>query len=181
MSRGTVAQMLSLPLKQVKLGWDDANAVLRITLSVRPIQCFSLSVLNELKTVLAHIDEMPSDTVRQLVVCSDVAGVFNFGGDLSLFVLLARARSRCGLVMYGRLCVDLVHWLEGAAGRGIHTLALIKGDALGGGLECVLPMHRVVMECGASAGFPETLFNLYPGMAPGTSSPAAAASRLPPR
>jgi DSF synthase len=66
--------------------------------------------------------------------------------------------------MYGRKCVDLVWWMENAAQRGVHTMALVQGDTLGGGLESVLPFHRVIFERGAQAGFPEVLFNLFPGM-----------------
>jgi DSF synthase len=77
---------------------------------------------------------------------------------------MVRSKHLAGLKLYGKLCVELVHWFEMAAERDIFTLALIKGDALGGGLECVLPMHRIIMESQAEAGFPEALFNLYPGM-----------------
>jgi DSF synthase len=93
-----------------------------------------------------------------------VTGVFNFGGDLALFVLLVRARDLDSLRMYGRRCIDMVWWLEHAAERGVHTTVLVQGDTLGGGLESVLPFHKVVFERSAQAGFPEVLFNLFPGM-----------------
>jgi len=41
---------------------------------------------------------------------------------------------------------------------------LVQGDTLGGGLESVMPFHKVVFERSAQAGFPEVLFNLFPGM-----------------
>jgi len=41
---------------------------------------------------------------------------------------------------------------------------MVFGNALGGGLESVLPFHKVIFERGATAGFPEVLFNLFPGM-----------------
>lgn len=41
---------------------------------------------------------------------------------------------------------------------------LAQGDTLGGGLESVLPFHKIIFERGAQAGFPEVLFNLFPGM-----------------
>ncbi len=66
--------------------------------------------------------------------------------------------------MYGRRCVDLVWWMENAAQRGVHTTVLVQGDTLGGGLESVLPFHKVIFERSAQAGFPEVLFNLFPGM-----------------
>ena len=102
--------------------------------------------------------------VRHLVLSSDVTGVFNFGGDLALFVLLVRAQDIDSLRMYGRRCIDLVWWLENAAARGVHTTVLVQGDTLGGGLESVLPFHKVIFERSAQGGFPEVLFNLFPGM-----------------
>ena len=58
----------------------------------------------------------------------------------------------------------MVWWLENAAERGIHTTVLVQGDTLGGGLESVMPFHKVIFERSAQAGFPEVLFNLFPGM-----------------
>jgi DSF synthase len=58
----------------------------------------------------------------------------------------------------------MVWWLEHAAERGVHTVVLVQGDTLGGGLESVLPFHKVIFERSAQAGFPEVLFNLFPGM-----------------
>jgi DSF synthase len=54
--------------------------------------------------------------------------------------------------------------METAAMRGVHTTVLVQGDTLGGGLESVLPFHKVIFERSAQAGFPEVLFNLFPGM-----------------
>ena len=102
--------------------------------------------------------------VRHLVLTSDVTGVFNFGGDLSLFVLLVRAQDVESLRLYGRRCIDMVWWMETAAQRGVHTTVLVQGDTLGGGLESVMPFHKVIFERSAQAGFPEVLFNLFPGM-----------------
>ena len=46
----------------------------------------------------------------------------------------------------------------------MHTTVLVQGDTLGGGLESVMPFHKVIFERSAQAGFPEVLFNLFPGM-----------------
>jgi DSF synthase len=54
--------------------------------------------------------------------------------------------------------------MENAANLGIHTTVLAQGDTLGGGLESVLPFHKIIFERSAQAGFPEVLFNLFPGM-----------------
>ena len=46
----------------------------------------------------------------------------------------------------------------------MHTVALIQGDALGGGLEMALACHTIVAEEGVGMGLPEVLFGLFPGM-----------------
>jgi DSF synthase len=117
----------------------------------------------ELQRVFSDISENPG-LVKHYVMTSDVPGVFNFGGDLSLFVLLIRARDIESLRMYGRRCIDLVWWMENASKLGVHTTVLVQGDTLGGGLESVMPFHKVIFERSAQAGFPEVLFNLFPGM-----------------
>jgi DSF synthase len=137
--------------------------MLTARMGVRPIQCYSLGALAELQQVFNDISATPG-LVRHFVTASDVPGVFNFGGDLSLFVLLVRARDLDSLRLYARRCLELVWWWENAANLGVHTTALVQGDTLGGGLESALLHHTVIMERGAQAGFPEVLFNLFPGM-----------------
>jgi DSF synthase len=158
-----IAALLSRPYKHVRLEWGSDLRVLRARLAVRPIQCYSLALLGELRRIRDDIAANPG-LIRHFVMSSDVPGVFNFGGDLALFVLLARAGDAESLQLYGRQCVELVWWMETTAELGIHTVALIQGDTLGGGLESVLPCHKIVAERGAQMGFPEVLFNLFPGM-----------------
>ena len=155
--------LLGRRYKFLRLEWNDELGMLRVRTCVKPIQCYSLAGLTEMQRVLDDIAAAPG-IVRHLVLSSDVTGVFNFGGDLALFVLLVRARDLDSLRMYGRRCIDMVWWLEHAAERGVHTTVLVQGDTLGGGLESVLPFHKVVFERSAQAGFPEVLFNLFPGM-----------------
>ena len=160
---GGLPEILSRPYKYLRLEWTGELGMLRVRTCVKPIQCYSLAGMTELQRMLDDIAENPG-LVRHFVLSSDVAGVFNFGGDLALFVLLVRAQDIDSLKMYGRRCIDLVWWMETAALRGVHTTVLVQGDTLGGGLESVLPFHKVVFERSAQAGFPEVLFNLFPGM-----------------
>lgn len=161
--KGGVAALLGRPYKTIRLEWSSDLRLLRVRTCVKPIQCYSLAAMAELQQMLADIAANPG-LVRHFVMTSDVPKVFNFGGDLALFVLLVRAGDIESIRLYGRMCVDLVWWMENAASRGIHTTVLVQGDTLGGGLESVLPFHKVIFERGAQGGFPEVLFNLFPGM-----------------
>jgi DSF synthase len=51
-----------------------------------------------------------------------------------------------------------------SAGLPVVTIALIQGQALGGGLESALSCNVLVAERSAQFGLPEILFNLFPGM-----------------
>jgi len=158
-----VAGLLGRPYKTIRLEWSSDLRLLRVRTCVKPIQCYSLAVMGELHRMLSDITANPG-LVRHFVMTSDVPRVFNFGGDLALFVLLVRAGDIESLKLYGMRCVDLVWWMENAANLGVHTTVLSQGDTLGGGLESVLPFHKVIFERSAQAGFPEVLFNLFPGM-----------------
>ena len=155
--------MQARPYKTLRLEFNPELHLLRVRTSVKPIQCYSLAAMSELQTLLSDISANPGQ-VRHFVLSSDVPKVFNFGGDLALFVLLVRAGDVESLKLYGQRCVDLVWWMENAANLGVHTTVLCAGDTLGGGLESVLPFHKVIFERSANAGFPEVLFNLFPGM-----------------
>ena len=155
--------LMSRPYRYIRLEWSSALSALRVRTCVTPIQCYSLGAMAELQRVFSDISESRG-TVQHFVMTSDVPGVFNFGGDLSLFILLIRARDEESLRMYGRRCIDLVWWMEMASQIGVHTTVLVQGDTLGGGLESVMPFHQVIFERSAQAGFPEVLFNLFPGM-----------------
>jgi DSF synthase len=158
-----VAGLLGRPYKTIRLEWSSDLRLLRVRTCVKPIQCYSLAAMGEMQQVLDDISANPG-LVRHLVMTSDVPKVFNFGGDLALFVLLVRAADIESLKLYGRRCIDLVWWLENAADIGVHTTVLSQGDTLGGGLESIMPFHKIIFERSAQAGFPEVLFNLVPGM-----------------
>jgi len=98
------------------------------------------------------------------VLASRVPGVFNLGGDLSLFTRLIEAQDREGLLGYGRACVDVLYRNYTGHGLPITTISLIQGECLGGGFEAALSSDVLVAERQARFGFPEILFNLFPGM-----------------
>ena len=104
------------------------------------------------------------DALQYLVLGSRYPGVFNLGGDLGLFVERIRARDRATLVRYGDACVEILHRNLNALDLPLITIALVQGDALGGGFESLLSFDVVVAERGAKFGFPEILFGLFPGM-----------------
>src|SRR5690606_688377 len=108
-------------------------------------------------------DQRAPGQLRHFVLAS-AAGAYNLGGDLDLFMRLIRAGDRGQLLAYARRCVEGVHHVHTGFGGDVHTVALIQGDALGGGLEMALACHTIVAEEGVGMGLPEVVFGLFPGM-----------------
>jgi DSF synthase len=109
--------------------------------------------------------EGQSYPVRYYVGASRSQGAYNLGGDLALFMLLIKTGDRVALARYAEKCIDNLY------GRITHygsptltTIALVQGDALGGGFECALSSDVIVAEESAQMGLPEIMFNLFPGM-----------------
>lgn len=123
---------------------------------------------------LAHTGgtvECPSDAgpdaaapLEYAVLASRVPGVFNLGGDLDLFTRLIEAQDRQGLLAYGKACIDVLYRNYVGHGLPITTISLIQGECLGGGFEAALSSDVLIAERQSRLGFPEILFNLFPGM-----------------
>ena len=137
-----------------------------------PRPCFNLELLRDLAkfcrfvsdtegTVVYRGEPMP---VQYTVLASGAPGVFNLGGDLDLFIQLIERRDRVGLLNYGKACIDVLHHNYTGHGLPITTVSLVQGECLGGGFEAALSSDIIVAERQSRFGFPEILFNLFPGM-----------------
>ena len=135
--------------------------------------CFNLGLLKDIRehdTALAesgglvHVDGDWCQA-RYYVGASRSPRAYNLGGDLALFMLLIKARDRGALANYAGKCIDnLYARIHNYGCPGLTTIALVQGDALGGGFECALTSDVIVAEESAQMGLPEIMFNLFPGM-----------------
>jgi DSF synthase len=98
------------------------------------------------------------------ILASRVNGVFNLGGDLNLFMKLIQAQDYASLLNYGRACINVLYRNYISHGLPIMTISLVQGECLGGGFEAALSSDVLIAERSARFGFPEILFNLFPGM-----------------
>jgi DSF synthase len=137
-----------------------------------PRPCFNPQLLRDIRTyydMLTHTNGVVADGIEQhpieyVVLASGMPGVFNLGGDLDLFRHLIDKRDRAGLSVYGRACVDVLYRNYIAHGLAATTISLVQGECLGGGFEAALSSDVIIAERSARFGFPEILFNLFPGM-----------------
>ena len=158
---------------QYETEFDPASQTVWGYFKPRGTACYSLGLL---KDILAHDQKLVANGARvevdgalqdvhYYVTGSRVPRVFNLGGDLALFVLLIKARDRDALAHYARLCIDNMYpRIHNFFSPTLTKIALVQGDALGGGFECALASDVIVAEESAQLGFPEILFNLFPGM-----------------
>lgn len=101
----------------------------------------------------------------QYFVCgSKTPGIYNLGGDLRHFAQSIRNRDLAAMRAYAETCVRMQYANSKGFDAPIITMALVQGDALGGGFEHALAFDILVAERSARLGLPEVLFNLFPGM-----------------
>jgi DSF synthase len=131
---------------------------------------YSMQTLADMASVRESIralflgPEIETFPIRYFVMASRKPGVFKLGGDLAMFADSIRGNEREELRVYAHACIDVVHGLFTAFNLPIVTLAVITGQALGGGLEAALAEDYVLADETARIGVPEVAFNTFPGM-----------------
>jgi DSF synthase len=143
--------------------YDASTRTLWNYLHALPRPCFTEALLSDAHQLHAMI-RSGEIAVDFYVAASDVPKVFNLGGDLSLFRQCALERDWDRLTGYAERCIAVLNDLVCGFDRQVISVALLQGDALGGGFESALGADFMIAEQQAKMGFPEVLFNLFPGM-----------------
>ena len=157
---------------QLHAHFDVATRAIWSRWTAAPRPCFNAGLLADIRAYydfLEHSDghvhcageEHP---IEYVVLASGMPGVFNLGGDLDLFRQVIEARDRQGLLRYGRACIDVLYRNYVNHDLPVTTISLVQGECLGGGFEAALSSDVIIAERKSHFGFPEILFNLFPGM-----------------
>jgi DSF synthase len=158
--------------RQLEVEYDPEMRVLWAYMKPPGTACFNLGLLEEIRANDRALEKNNGKIVFENQLCpvdyyvgaSRVPTVFNYGGDLALFVLLIKSRDREALMHYAKLCIDTLYGRLTSYNTPVTTISLLQGEALGGGFESALSSHVLIAEESARMGFPEILFNLFPGM-----------------
>jgi DSF synthase len=158
-------------LTQVRTQFEEEFGKMTYYMNPEPRPCFNKVCMSELHQLQSSLESMQGEVIANgkmnkanyLVLASDVSGIFNLGGDLSVFSELIRAKDHEHLLSYAKLCVNNV-WTFYDMKAPVTTISLVQGQAMGGGFEAALAAHVMVAEKSALMGLPEVLFNLFPGM-----------------
>ena len=157
---------------QIELNIDPAYGICWVYQKPAPRPCFNPALVEELRSLQLMLEvsdgllpyKGSNVQINYLVLDSKISGIFNLGGDLNLFHHCIINGDRKGLYAYARTCIDTIHGFIVGCRLPITTIALVRGDALGGGFECALSCQVMIVEDGVEMGFPEVMFNIFPGM-----------------
>ena len=157
---------------QLSAHFDKDTRALWSRWTADPRPCFNPSLLADIRAYYDFIAQSrgvlhvngEEHPLEYVVLASGMPGVFNLGGDLDLFKQLIGTQDRAGLLRYGRACIDVLYRNYVAHELPVTTVSLVQGECLGGGFEAALSSDVIVAEKSARFGFPEILFNMFPGM-----------------
>ncbi len=157
---------------QVETRFDVEYGVMWGFMNPKPRPTFNSQLLSELRGYVDSIVDSGGVAwnngqeylINYAVIASKVSGVFSLGGDLSLFREAIAKKDRDLLLQYAERCVQNLYPWSRNCDLPLTTIALVQGDALGGGFECALSASVLIAEESVRMGFPEILFNLFPGM-----------------
>jgi len=152
----------------ITVEYEEKHKIVWIYMNASPRQCFTLQMLQSILLCLNDIKRQKQNNlgpeVRYAIIASKEKGIFNLGGDLDLFYKFITEGNQEGLLNYAITCIDVLYTSMTHLESNLTTISLVQGEALGGGFEGALSANVVIAENGVSMGFPEILFNLFPGM-----------------
>lgn len=161
--------------KQISLRYDESFQVLWTYFDQQNIvPCANAELIRELAV---HQNELEAqrgvlmdahnqaNAIQYAVAASKTPNVFNIGGHLPLIKHLAETRNRDGLIHYAIQGIDVLYSrLQRFNHSPTINVSLVQGLALGGGFEAALASDIIFAERKSIVGFPEVLFNMFPGM-----------------
>ena len=164
--------MLGQLYGQLVTDFNQVNGVMWCYANPSPRPCFTPQLLDDLVKFLHVVRNINSNDIRlgaapsisYLVLASFRPGVFSLGGDLGLFVDAIKSQDREKLYNYMKLSIDVLYGTYTNMDVPLTTIAMIRGNALGAGFEGALACDYLVAERSVQLGFPEVLFNMFPGM-----------------
>ncbi|VAW81554.1 Enoyl-CoA hydratase [hydrothermal vent metagenome] len=164
--------VLQRRLHHLKVTHDPAHKAVWVEFKFAHRPCFTTALLDDLMVAQHSIRQTAQqqhqlgneDRLQFQVLASSDTRAFNLGGDLAHFIELIERRDRNGLLEYAKTCIDIQFASVTHYDIPFTTIALVQGEALGGGFEAALSNNVIIAEESARFGFPELSFGMFPGM-----------------
>src|SRR3569833_1183465 len=132
--------------RQIKLEYDEETRSIWTYIKPNGVACYNLGVLNDIRNndlefkrnngqAVCNGQAFPVDF---FISASGVNHVFNYGGDLALFVQLIKARDREALLYYAKLCIDCIYARVFFFVFSVFSFSFVFGVVFGGGFVLVL-------------------------------------------
>ena len=157
--------------RELDLALDPHDEAIWCSMRLTESPNFTTTLLTELISVRRKLQRMFADfppgeatPIKYFVGGSRRPGIYNLGGDLNFFIKCIRTGDLEALRGYAHDCIDVAYHMTVGFHLPLITVALVQGDALGGGFEGALSFNVLVAEKSAKFGLPEILFNMFPGM-----------------
>jgi DSF synthase len=165
------SRFLSHAYNELELKFDAKSRSVWSYLRPKGGPSFTPSMVRELITMHRELQGLMADQdpdgqrlIRYYVQRSLIPGIYNMGGDFEFLIDRITLGDWESIRRYAYDCVDAVYHIATGFDAGIVSVCLLEGDALGGGLEGALCCNYIVAERKVKLGFPEILFNCFPGM-----------------
>ncbi|MFT7460861.1 MAG: DSF synthase [Planctomycetota bacterium] len=157
---------------QIDVEIDPRHGIVWVYQKSSPRPCFNPQLISEVRRLQLMLETyhgcLPYQgelvPIHYHVLDSRAPGIYSMGGDLKLFRDHIIRKDKAGLLKYAKSCIDTIHSFIVGFRLPITTISLVRGDALGGGFEVALSGQVVIAERQVEMGFPEILFNIFPGM-----------------
>ncbi len=158
--------------QQAHLHMDETHGAAIFRMQPQPRPCFTPALLADIQAYQRYMGNLVAQQIATqghspwsyLVLASGDPQTFNLGGDLSRFADLIDRQDRNALMDYAIACIDGAYGFHTHMEQPLTSIALVEGNAQGGGFEAALSCNVIIAERGTLLGFPEVLFNMFPGM-----------------
>lgn len=153
---------------QLTTYYEESHQLRWCYLQARERPCFNLELMDEIHAFYRQLHDsahmQKTHPIRYQVLASNTPGIFSLGGDLEMFRDLVVSRDLQTLGCYARTCVEAMYARATIHRHGITEITLVQGDALGGGFESAIAGDVLIAERSSRFGFPDVLFNSFPGI-----------------
>jgi DSF synthase len=159
-------------LQHINYDFETDDGIMWVYLDAYPRPCVTPELVSDIRSLHRTIEinngyfpvKGELEPVHYHVLDSHADGVFSLGGDLSHFLDCIKDDNKPVMMDYARNCINAIYPIMVNFNLPIVTISLVRGSALGGGFEIALSGDVIIAERSAQMGFPEILFNCFPGM-----------------
>lgn len=159
---------VELAYKQLIAHYEEKHKLQWCYFKPYPRPCFTFTLTLELTQLCEQMcnrqNVSDAHETRYFVSASSMQNIYSLGGDLELFKQMVQKQDRSTLTDYAHTCLKLLYIGATMHQKGITHISLVQGDALGGGFEVALSSDILIAEKNAKFGFPDILFNSFPGI-----------------